>query len=162
LRSATDQYLSEDIAPPFSAQERVNILGVGVSAVNMEMALHQTESLLDRGEQGYVCVTGVHGIMEAQSDNKFRDILNRSFITTPDGMPTVWLGRIHGFKQMSRVYGPDYMLGLCERSVTRGYRHFLYGGKTGVAEELRAELTRRFPGLRIVGTYTPPFRPLTA
>ena len=162
MRSATDQYSSESIVPSFSAQERVNILGVGVSAVNMEMALRQTESLLDGGEQGYVCVTGVHGIMEAQSDNKFRDILNRSFITTPDGMPTVWLGRIHGFKRMSRVYGPDYMLGLCERSVTKGYRHFLYGGKTGVAEELRAELTRRFPGLQIVGTYTPPFRPLNA
>jgi N-acetylglucosaminyldiphosphoundecaprenol N-acetyl-beta-D-mannosaminyltransferase len=162
LRSATDQLLSEGIVSPSSAQERVNILGVGVSAVNMETALRQTESLLDRGEQGYVCVTGVHGIMEAQSDSKFRDILNHSFITTPDGMPTVWLGRIHGFKHMSRVYGPDYMLGLCERSVTKGYRHFLYGGKTGVAEELRVELSRRFPGLQIVGTYTPPFRPLNA
>ena len=126
----------------------------------METALRQTELLLDQGEQGYVCVTGVHGIMEAQSDDAFRDILNRSFLTTPDGMPTVWLGRIHGFKDMNRVYGPDYMLGLCERSVERGYRHFLYGGKPGVAEELRAELTRRFPGLKIVGTYTPPFRPL--
>ena len=104
--------------------------------------------LLDRGEQGYVCVTGVHGIMEAQSDEAFRNILNHSFLTTPDGMPTVWLGRIHGFKHMNRVYGPDYMLGLCGRSVGRGYRHFLYGGKPGVAEELRAALTRRFPGLQ--------------
>jgi N-acetylglucosaminyldiphosphoundecaprenol N-acetyl-beta-D-mannosaminyltransferase len=162
LRSATNQYLSEGIVPPFSVQERVNILGVGVSAVNMELALRQTELLLDQGKQGYVCVTGVHGIMEAQSDDAFRDTLNRSFLTTPDGMPTVWLGRIHGFKHMNRVYGPDYMLGLCERSVTKGYRHFLYGGKPGVAEELGAELTRRFPGLQIVGTYTPPFRPLNA
>jgi N-acetylglucosaminyldiphosphoundecaprenol N-acetyl-beta-D-mannosaminyltransferase len=160
LRSATDQYLSEGIIPPLSGQERVNILGVGVSAVNMETALRQSEFLLDQGAQGYVCVTGVHGIMEAQSDDTFRDILNRSFLTTPDGMPTVWLGRVHGFKDMNRVYGPDYMLGLCERSVDRGYKHFLYGGKPGVAEELRAELTRRFPGLQIVGTYTPPFRPL--
>ena len=160
LRSATNQYLSEGIVPPFFREERVNILGVGVSAVNMELALRQTELLLDQGKQGYVCVTGVHGIMEAQSDAAFRDTLNRSFLTTPDGMPTVWLGRIHGFKHMNRVYGPDYMLGLCERSVTKGYRHFLYGGKPGVAEELGAELTRRFPGLQIVGTYTPPFRPL--
>ena len=120
MRSATDQFLSEGIVPPVSRQERVNILGVGVSAVNMETALRQTEFLLDQGAQGYVCVTGVHGIMEAQSDDAFRDILNRSFLTTPDGMPTVWLGRIHGFKDMNRVYGPDYMLALCERSVERG------------------------------------------
>ncbi len=161
MRSMADHYMSEGVVPPSSGQTRVNILGVGVSAVNMEVALRQTETLLDQGRKGYVCVTGVHGIMEAQSDAAFRDILNHSFLTTPDGMPTVWLGRIHGFKHMNRVYGPDYMANLCERSVAKGYRHFLYGGKPGVAEELRAELTRRFPGLKIVGTYTPPFRPLT-
>jgi N-acetylglucosaminyldiphosphoundecaprenol N-acetyl-beta-D-mannosaminyltransferase len=157
-----DHYMGEGVVPSSSEQTRVNILGVGVSAVNMEVALRETETLLDRGEKGYVCVTGVHGIMEAQSDEAFRDILNRSFLTTPDGMPTVWLGRIHGFKDMNRVYGPDYMANLCERSVARGYKHFLYGGKPGVAEELKAELTRRFPGLQIVGTYTPPFRPLNS
>lgn len=162
MRLATEHCMSEGVVPPPSERARVNILGVGVSALNMEMALRQTELLLDRGEQGYVCVTGVHGIMEAQADEGFRDILNRSFLTTPDGMPTVWLGRIHGFKHMDRVYGPDYMLGLCERSVARGYKHFLYGGKPGVAEELREELTRRFPGLKIVGIYTPPFRPLNS
>src|ERR1700750_1959624 len=92
---------------------RVNILGVGVSAINMELAIRETEQLLDRGGQGYVCVTGVHGIMEAQGDEKFRNILNQSFLTTPDGMPTVWLGRLHGFREMQRVYGPDYMVALC-------------------------------------------------
>ena len=161
VSSATDQYLHPILSPVSPERARVNILGVGVSALNMGTALRETEQLLERGQQGYICVTGVHGIMEAQSDEGFRDILNRSFLTTPDGMPTVWLGRMQGFKDMSRVYGPDYMLGVCERSVTRGYRHFLYGGKPGVAEELRAALTQKFPGLQIVGTYTPPFRPLT-
>jgi N-acetylglucosaminyldiphosphoundecaprenol N-acetyl-beta-D-mannosaminyltransferase len=145
-----------------SGQKRVNILGVGVSALSMDAALRESERFLDSGQRGYVCVTGVHGIIEAQGDQSFRNILNNSFLTTPDGMPTVWLGHLHGFKEMTRVYGPDYMLGLCERSMERGYRHFLYGGKPGVAEELRTELTRRFPTLKIVGTYCPPFRPLNA
>jgi N-acetylglucosaminyldiphosphoundecaprenol N-acetyl-beta-D-mannosaminyltransferase len=161
VRTVTDHHFNQGLAPAPPEGGRVNILGVGVSALNMDLAMRETERLLDRGQDGYVCVTGVHGIMEAQADESFRDILNHSFLTTPDGMPTVWLGRIHGFKHMTRVYGPDYMLALCERSVARGYRHFLYGGKPGVAEELAAELTRRFPGLKIVGTYTPPFRPLT-
>jgi N-acetylglucosaminyldiphosphoundecaprenol N-acetyl-beta-D-mannosaminyltransferase len=139
---------------------RVNILGVGVSAVSLDEAVDRTEAFLSGDAQGYVCVTGVHGIMEAQTDSEFRRILNRSFLTTPDGMPTVWLGRASGFKNMTRVYGPDYMVAVCGRSADHGYRHFLYGGKPGVAEELRAELMRRFPGIQIVGTYTPPFRPL--
>ena len=138
---------------------RMNILGVGVSALTMESALQQSVALLQRGDRGYVCVTGVHGIIEAQKDEAFRRLLNKSFMTTPDGMPTVWLGRLRGF-QVSRVYGPEYMLAVCEMSANTGYRHFLYGGRPNVAEELRTELVRRFPGIIIAGIYTPPFRPL--
>ncbi len=145
------------------SQQRVNILGVGVSVLNLPSALAVTEAFLAQQEdRSYVCITGVHGIIEAQDDEPFRQILNSSFLTTPDGMPTVWLGKYHGYKEMTRVYGPDYMLGMCELSPRRGYRHFLYGGKPGVAEQLRSELTGRFPGLDIVGTYTPPFRQLNA
>ena len=141
-------------------EARVNILGVGVSAISMEEAVTRSENLLAGNAKGYICVTGVHGVMEAQGDELFRNILNNSFLTTPDGVPTVWMGHLHGFKSMTRVYGPDFMVAMCAASVNRGYRHFLYGGKPGVAEELRRELVKRFPGLQIVGTYTPPFRPL--
>jgi N-acetylglucosaminyldiphosphoundecaprenol N-acetyl-beta-D-mannosaminyltransferase len=140
---------------------RINILGVAVSAVNMETALDEAESSIRAGTKGYICVTGVHGIMEAQADKSLLRILNRSFLTVPDGMPTVWLGRLYGHKSMSRVYGPEFMLHLCDRSQSRGYRHFIFGGNVGVAEELRLALLGRFPKLQITGTYTPPFRPMT-
>jgi N-acetylglucosaminyldiphosphoundecaprenol N-acetyl-beta-D-mannosaminyltransferase len=140
---------------------RANILGVGVSAISMKDAVRHTDSLLLAGAEGYICVTGVHGIMEAQDDEGFRHILNASFLTTPDGMPTVWLGHWQGHRNMTRVYGPDFMREVCQLSLERGYRHFFYGGKPGVAQELAARLSARFPGLRIAGTYTPPFRPLT-
>ena len=76
-------------------------------------------------------------------------------------MPLVWLSRARGFGYVNRVYGPDLMLALCERSLSKGYRHFLYGGAPGVPEKLAENLKRRFPGLDVVGTYSPPFRPLT-
>jgi N-acetylglucosaminyldiphosphoundecaprenol N-acetyl-beta-D-mannosaminyltransferase len=63
---------------------------------------------------------------------------------------------------MRRVYGPDYMIAMCRQSLQPGYRHFLYGGKPGVADLLKASLLSRMPGLQIVGTYTPPFHPLSA
>ncbi len=142
---------------------RANVLGVGVSAISMRDAVKYTDTLLQGSQsRGYICVTGVHGVMEAQEDRSFRKILNSSFLTTPDGMPTVWVGHMQGMKNMTRVYGPDFMLEMCKLSVMRGYRHFLYGGKEGVAEDLKNKLTAQFPGLQIVGTYTPPFRPLTA
>jgi len=141
---------------------RANLLGVGISAIDMQEALRRSEQLLQQRRKGYICVTGIHGIMEAQRDAGFRAILNRSFLCTPDGMPTVWVGRAQGHRRMRRVYGPDFMLEMCRMSPSRGYRHFLYGGNPGVAEKLKRRLESRVPGIRIVGTFTPPFRELTS
>jgi len=140
---------------------RVNVLGVGLSPLNLDLAVDAVDRALGERNKGYVCVTGVHGVSEAQADPAFRRILNGSFLNTPDGMPMVWMGRIQGVRHMDRVYGPDLMLEVLKLSEKRGYTQFLYGGGEGVAEELREALLRQFPDLRIVGTYTPPFRPLT-
>ncbi len=140
---------------------RANVLGVGVSALTLDLAVAVVARALRQKTRGYVCVTGVHGVSEAQADPALRQILNRAFLNTPDGMPMVWMGRLQGFRDMSRVYGPDLMLRLCEVSETEGFTHFFYGGGPGVAEELKQRLVQRFPKLKIVGTYTPPFRPLT-
>ncbi len=110
--------------------------------------------------KGYVCVTGVHGVMEAQSDESFKKILNRAFLCTPDGMPMVWAGKLSGHSEMNRVYGPDLMLEVCAWSQTSGCRHFFYGGAEGVAGLLGQKLKEKFPKLQIVGSYTPPFRTL--
>jgi len=141
---------------------RANVLGVGVHAIDMAEAVRQAEYLLAAGGSGYVCLTGVHGVMEAQGDSELREILNRAFLCLPDGMPTVWVGRLQGHQQMSRVYGPDFMMEMCRRSRLGDFRHFLYGGAPGVAEQLRTRLEALMPWLRIVGTYTPPYGPLSA
>lgn len=148
--------------PPTNATlPRANVLGIGISAINMREALHYSEQLLHERRKGYICVTGVHGIMEAQRDPALKDILNGAYLCTPDGMPTVWVGRLQGNSTMGRVYGPDFMLEMCRRSVARECRHFLYGGGPGVTERLQRNLERKAPGIRIVGTFTPPFRQLT-
>ena len=141
---------------------RANVLGVGISALNLDLAVAAVAQALDQKARGYVCVTGVHGVSEAQHDPAFRAILNQAFLNTPDGMPTVWMGRWQGFRDMARVYGPDLMLRVCEAGQAREWAHFLYGGAPGVADELKRRLEQRFPAIKIVGIYTPPFRPLTS
>ncbi len=141
---------------------RVSVLGVEVSAINMAIALETIDAWITDRQPHYVCVTGVHGVMESQHDESLRQIHNQAGMVTPDGMPLVWLNRWHGQRHVDRVYGPDLMLACCERSQASGHKHFLYGGADGVAELLAARLTERFPALRIAGTYTPPFRALTA
>jgi N-acetylglucosaminyldiphosphoundecaprenol N-acetyl-beta-D-mannosaminyltransferase len=149
------------MTPARNSIHRVNVLGVGLSAINLDTALEQISVALEQKRKGYICVTGVHGVMEAQSDPHLRGILNGAFLNTPDGIPMVWVGKLRGFRDMDRVYGPDLMLMICEYTRTRSYTHYLYGGAEGVAGELKQKLEQRFPGIRFVGTYTPPFRPLT-
>jgi N-acetylglucosaminyldiphosphoundecaprenol N-acetyl-beta-D-mannosaminyltransferase len=141
--------------------QRCNILGVNVSAVNMSLAVRKIESWIASREPNYVCITGVHGVMESQRQAELKHIHNRAGMVTPDGMPMVWVNRLRGNSHVSRVYGPDLMLEMCRRSPEKGYRHFLYGGGDGVAELLKQKLLEKVPGLQVVGTYTPPFRKLT-
>jgi N-acetylglucosaminyldiphosphoundecaprenol N-acetyl-beta-D-mannosaminyltransferase len=146
---------------PVVGHDYADVLGIRVSAVNLELALHLAEKWIDAGQPGYVCLSGVHGVMEAQKDPELREIMNRAALNLPDGMPMTWLGWRQGFSAMDRVFGPDFMIEMCRLSSRRGYRCFFYGGKPGVAVELASVLRRRIPGLDIVGTYAPPFRPLS-
>jgi N-acetylglucosaminyldiphosphoundecaprenol N-acetyl-beta-D-mannosaminyltransferase len=141
--------------------EYADVLGVKVSAIDLARAVELADRWIAASGPGYICLTGVHGVMAAQSDGQLRDILNDALINAPDGMPMTWMGRLQGLREMDRVFGPDFMIEMCRLSVERGYRHFLYGGEPGVANQLRKTLQNRFAGLRIVGTYTPPFRSLT-
>lgn len=151
----------DDVSSSNFVHEYANVLGINVSAIDLPEAVEMADRWIAEGNRGYICVTGVHGVMEAQSDPELRHILNHAFINTPDGMPMSWVGRLQGFSKMDRVFGPDFMASLCQLSVERNYRQFLYGGEPGVAELLKEKLESRFPGLQIVGTYTPPFRDLT-
>jgi len=140
--------------------QKYNLLGVGMSRINLDSGTEAVFHAVKERRRGYVTVTGVHGVIEAQDDPEFRRILNGSLMTTPDGMPTVWCGRAKGYHEMGRVYGPDLMWRVFGESAARGVRHFFYGGREGVADLLKQKLEDRFPGVQITGTYCPPFRPL--
>ena len=142
------------------ASQRVNVLGVGISVLNLRTALDAIADAVRARRKGYICVTGVHGVMEAQDDAAFKKILNGAFLCTPDGMPMVWAGKLNGHREMARVYGPDLMLDVCAWSEKNSCRHFFYGGADGVAALLAEKLKTKFPKLEVVGTFTPPFRPL--
>lgn len=138
----------------------VDVLGCRVHAVNLDSAWKAVLHAIQNKEKGYVCVTGTHGITEAQDEPTFRDILNQAFLVVPDGMPLSWMGWLQGAKDMDRVYGPELMLKTCNLGRKHNIKHFLFGGNDGIAQELQTSLENKFPGIEIAGTYTPPFRPL--
>jgi N-acetylglucosaminyldiphosphoundecaprenol N-acetyl-beta-D-mannosaminyltransferase len=166
------------MVPPPAA--RYNVLGVGVSALTLSGTRDAILGVRGTLRRGYICLGTAYGLVEALADPELREAYNRSWLTTPDGMPLVWLGRREMNRRnagrtagsgrgafaaptaaVERVYGPDLMLEVCNAGRAAGLTHYLYGGAPGVAEQLREQLVGRFPGLRVIGTYAPPFRPLT-
>ena len=138
------------------------VLGVRVNAVQIPQVIDWMEYCIhDRGRARYVAVTGMHGVTESHQNPEFRSILKDADLVVPDGMPLVWLGRLRGFSHLERrVYGPELMETFCRETGAK-YRHFFYGGAPGIADRL-AQVEQERHGIRIAGTYSPPFRPLTA
>jgi N-acetylglucosaminyldiphosphoundecaprenol N-acetyl-beta-D-mannosaminyltransferase len=141
---------------------RAHVLGVDIDTLNMESTLAHITVMLREQCKGYICVAGVHGVMEARRSRQLAEAYSASALNLPDGTPLAWVGRLQGHSTMGCVTGPALMLEIFRRSEFAHVTHFLYGGIEGVAAELRDRLTRDFPWVRIVGAVTPPFRDLSS
>jgi N-acetylglucosaminyldiphosphoundecaprenol N-acetyl-beta-D-mannosaminyltransferase len=141
-------------------EDRFDVLGIPVSVTSIKDASNRILTWSNDARGRYICVRDVHGIMRARDDARLKRIHEEADLVTPDGMPLVMLGRLHG-KPVSRTCGPDLMEHVCAHSAKTGLKHYFYGGDEGVGETLKARFEERFPGIQIVGTESPPFRPAT-
>lgn len=139
-----------------------NILGVEIAAIDMDWLLDFTEENIEDLSGDYMCVANVHTTVTAYEDPEYRAIQNGGIMAIPDGGPLSSVGRRRGHPHMERVTGPDYMDRIMRISVEKGYRHFFYGSTERVLEKMEVNLRERYPGLRIAGMCSPPFRPMTS
>ena len=138
------------------------VLGIPIALTDYEQMLDWIDDTVAAREPGYVCVSNVHALMAAKEDPELRSALTSSSVNVPDGMPLVWALNLLGHSLKDRVYGPELMARSCARAARNSGRMYLYGGRNqGALVQLTLNLRRRFPGLRIVGGYSPPHRPLT-
>jgi len=99
--------------------------------------------------------------MEAYDSREFKEVVNSADMVTPDGMPLVWMLRAKGIKGQERVYGPTLMLHILESASQAGIPVGFYGSRHEVLEELKKKMEAKFQGLKVVYSYSPPFRELT-
>jgi N-acetylglucosaminyldiphosphoundecaprenol N-acetyl-beta-D-mannosaminyltransferase len=145
--------------------EKINVVGTRVSTTSYDEVVKlccEWAATRDAARSRYVCVTSVHGVVEARRDPDLSRAIAEADVVTPDGMPVVWALRSFGARRQERVYGPTLMLRICEAAAREGLRIYLYGALPDTLHELTHRLEDCFPGLQIVGSYSPPFRPLTA
>lgn len=156
--------LRHDAAPLTSAADvrTRDILGIPIAMTDYEQAMDVMDGMVARRERGYVCAVAVHAVTVAHRDPEMMRALRGATLTVPDGMPVVWAANTLGENLPQRVYGPELMRRYSQRCTTQGHRVWLYGGRDqGHLVQLALRLRQRHEGIKIVGGYAPPFRPLT-
>jgi N-acetylglucosaminyldiphosphoundecaprenol N-acetyl-beta-D-mannosaminyltransferase len=145
-----------------TAPATVDILGVPLALTEYHEVIEWMDAMIAAGDRGYVCACNVHTVMASKEDGELRDALMASSLNVPDGQPLVWAINSLGHSLPGRVYGPELMSRACDRAAEVGHRFYLYGGRNqGALVQLALNLRRRHPGVKIVGGYSPPHRPLT-
>ena len=137
------------------------IMGVDVAVTDRSAALELLRGNLEQWRGGYICVANVHTTVTAYQDESYRAVQNGSVMVLPDGGPLSKYSRAHGFPQAQRVTGPDLMREVLAKSAETGWTHYFYGSTPETLEKLGKVLAERYPGAKVVGMYSPPFRALT-
>lgn len=138
-----------------------NILGVDVAAIDMQWLINYVEENIHDLKGDYMCVANVHTCVVSQENPEYCKVQNGGIMAIPDGGPLSSVGRWRGNKHMCRVTGPDFMGEIFGKSAQKGYRHYFYGSTEETLRKLEERLEKNYPGIQIVGMYSPPFASLT-
>lgn len=149
---------SQDHAAP---RRLSTVIGAPIDAVTWPQALARIAAWAAGRQSRYVCICNVHSVVTARQDPSFARVLVQADMATPDGAPVAWLMRKLGVKGQERINGPDLMWRYCAEAAQRQESIYLYGGQQATLDALQHRLLAQFPGLKIAGAYSPPFRALT-
>lgn len=139
----------------------VDILGVRIAAINMEWLLEFSKKHIQELSGDYMCVSNVHTTVMSYKDNEYRNIQNGGIMAIPDGGPLSTVGRKRGATNMRRTTGPSYMEAILKMSDKYGWKHYLYGSTPQTINRVKEVIENMYPKIKIVGTYSPPFRPIS-
>ena len=137
--------------------EKQPLLNTYVNNVNMDEAIQAIEDMIAYEKKSYIVAINVDVVMKIENDSYLKEITDRADMVLVDGKPLEWIAKWHKRPIKAKISGSDLVPLLCKRATEKGYSLFIIGGKDGIAEKAKQNLERDLPGIRIVGTYAPPF-----
>lgn len=141
--------------------DRVRVVSLTPNVLSLESAIAAIDSLVQRGDGGYVCFSTVHMVMESHDDPDFGAKVNAADLIVTDGMPLVWMQRRQGRPEAQRIRANDLMIALCDHAAKKGLTVGFYGGKQEVIDAIKMRAEAELPDLKILYAYSPPFRLLS-
>ena len=137
--------------------EKQPLLNTYVNNVNMDEAIQAIEDMIASEKKSYIVAINVDVVMKIENDSYLKEITDKADMVLVDGKPLEWIAKWHKRPIKAKISGSDLVPILCKRAAEKGYSIFIIGGKEGIAEKAKQNLERDLPGIRIVGTYAPPF-----
>ncbi len=137
---------------------RVDILGTPVSSLTMDELFSDWEAVIQKGEKAQVCITPVNSILAARATARVQEIYQHADYVLCDGVPVKWASNFLGDPIKERITGLDVLPRIFPFAALKNFSIFLLGASPGVAEKLKAVMEAKHPGIKIVGTFVPPFR----
>lgn len=137
--------------------EKQALLNTFINNVTMSETVEAIEQMIAADKKSYVVAINVDVVMKIEADPYLKKIVDDADMVLVDGKPLVWISKLHGRPLKAKISGSDLVPLLCEISAKKGYSIFIIGGKDGIAAQARQRLEQKLPGIRIAGTYAPPF-----
>ncbi|MBL6448100.1 WecB/TagA/CpsF family glycosyltransferase [Fulvivirga sp. 29W222] len=145
---------------PSNFPRKEKILSSHISVATPQNFVREIIRLTETGNSSYVCFANVHMLMEAYKNTEFNTIVNNADLVAADGRPlSIFLRVFKGIRQ-ERICGMDILPTLLCEAERQGKSVFFYGSTLEVLNSMKERALLEFPRLRIVGYYSPPFRPL--
>jgi N-acetylglucosaminyldiphosphoundecaprenol N-acetyl-beta-D-mannosaminyltransferase len=159
-----DEPIRDALSAPVSVDglPSVEIFGVKVHGPTLDQAVAIIENWVEQpdGRCRQAIVTGFHGLWVAHEDPAYRRLVNQADLFCPDGIAPIWLSRLHGRPLPQRTPGRDLLDAILRRAQAKGYSSYFYGDSDATLAAMRAGIAEKFPGARVAGMFSPPFRAL--
>jgi N-acetylglucosaminyldiphosphoundecaprenol N-acetyl-beta-D-mannosaminyltransferase len=135
---------------------RVEIGELPIDPLTEAEVVDRVRTALREGRGGWIATPNVDHLRHASRDAKLAELIRSAPISVADGAPVVWAARLAGRRIPARVTGADLLWSLSAAAAEDGRTVYLLGGEPGVPERAAQALERACPGLRVVGTCSPP------
>ena len=139
---------------------RFKVGKVGISRINLVMAIDSLNQYILQGKIGYICVTNTRTAYLSNVNDKYCDVQNNSLLTVPDWMPLIWIAHNLGFLEVGRTCGPDLFLAVLEESKIKKYSHYFFGSTPQTITAIKRKLSLEYSSVVIKNAVSPPFQPI--
>lgn len=137
---------------------RINFLNTQIDSLTMAEALDVSKELIEQtSTTSYIVTPNLDHIVTLESDKEFAEIYKNADLILADGKPLIWISHLMKNPIKEKISGSDFFPQLCKLCAENGYKIFILGAAEGVANKAAENLIKKYRGLKICGTYSPPF-----